>query len=298
MAKRNDRRIEPTFDGPAKGKAARGLSVSEDDRVVPTQRAQEASQEGGRQPLARQERFGRHAQRPSRPIRQAVLLVLRAGDLGRHRRCRHRRLLRRQDAGGHDMVDPRPLAQHQDRLGGRQAARQSRHDRRRGGRAARDVALYPAGGDGDRGPPLLFAFRHRPDRPGPRDGDEPDAWPLHAGRLDADAAAGEEPVPEARPDGRAQGAGSAARAVAGAEAHEGPDPRNVSQPGLFRLGRLWRRGGVAALFRQNPRATFRCRRPLCWRACSRRRPGFRRRAIRRPPRSARSWCSPRCARRR
>ena len=38
MTKRNDRRIEPTFDGPAKGKAARGLSVSEDDRVVPTQR--------------------------------------------------------------------------------------------------------------------------------------------------------------------------------------------------------------------------------------------------------------------
>ena len=42
MAKRNDRRIEPTFDGPAKGKAARGLSVSEDDRVVPTQRARKS----------------------------------------------------------------------------------------------------------------------------------------------------------------------------------------------------------------------------------------------------------------
>ena len=39
MAKRSDRRIEPTFDGPAKGKAARGLSVSEEDRVVPAQRS-------------------------------------------------------------------------------------------------------------------------------------------------------------------------------------------------------------------------------------------------------------------
>jgi penicillin-binding protein 1A len=38
MAKRTDRRIEPTFDGPAKGKAARGLAVSEEDRVVPAQR--------------------------------------------------------------------------------------------------------------------------------------------------------------------------------------------------------------------------------------------------------------------
>ncbi len=38
MAKRTDRRIEPTFDGPAKGKTAHGLSVSEEDRVVPAQR--------------------------------------------------------------------------------------------------------------------------------------------------------------------------------------------------------------------------------------------------------------------
>ena len=148
------------------------------------------------------------------------------------------------------MVDPRPLAQHQDRLGRRQAARQPRHDRRRGGRAARDVALHPAGGDGDRGPPLLFAFRYRPDRSGARDGDQCDAWRLHAGRFDADAAVGQEPVPEAGPDAGAQGAGSAAGALAGAEAQQGPDPRNVSQPGLFRLGRLWRRGSVAALFRK------------------------------------------------
>jgi penicillin-binding protein 1A len=35
MAKKGDRRIEPTFDRPAKVKAARDLSASEDDRVVP-----------------------------------------------------------------------------------------------------------------------------------------------------------------------------------------------------------------------------------------------------------------------
>jgi penicillin-binding protein 1A len=32
--------------------------------------------------------------------------------------------------------------------------------------------------------------------------------------------------------------------------HQGRDPRALSQPGLFRLRRLWRRGGGAALFRQ------------------------------------------------
>ena len=38
MAKRDDRRIEPTFEGSAKRKAAHSLSVSEDDRVVPSRK--------------------------------------------------------------------------------------------------------------------------------------------------------------------------------------------------------------------------------------------------------------------
>ncbi len=46
MAKTN-RRIEPTFDAPARGKAPRGLSVSEDDRVVPSPR-RKASKKSGR----------------------------------------------------------------------------------------------------------------------------------------------------------------------------------------------------------------------------------------------------------
>ena len=170
--------------------------------------------------------------------------------LGRHRGGRHRRLLRRQDAGGDDLVDPRPRPQHQDRLGRRPAARQSRHERRRGGRPARNVALHSRGRHRHRGSPLLLAFRHRPDRPVARHGDQ-SAWRAFlAGRLDADPAAGQEPVPDARPHAGAQGAGGAAGAVAGAQAHQGPDPRNVPQPGLFRLRRLWRRSGLAPLFRQ------------------------------------------------
>ena len=145
---------------------------------------------------------------------------------------------------------PGPAAQREDRFRRRQACRQSRHDRRRSRRPARNVALHPAGGDRHRGPPLLFAFRRRSDRPGARGAQQSDARPLHPGRLDADAATRQEPVPEARAHAGAQGAGGAAGAVARAQAQQGPDPRNVSEPGLFRLGRLRRRGRVAALLRQ------------------------------------------------
>ena len=74
----------------------------------------------------------------------------------------------------------------------------------------------PHGRHRHRGPPLLFAFRRRSDRPGARHGQQSDAWPLLAGRLDADPAAGQEPVPEAGAHAGAQGAGGAAGAVAGA----------------------------------------------------------------------------------
>ena len=48
----------------------------------------------------------------------------------------------------------------------------------------------------------------------------------------------------------AQAAGSGARAVAGAQAFQERNSRALSQPRLFRLRRLWRRSGGAALFRQ------------------------------------------------
>jgi penicillin-binding protein 1A len=50
MANRN-RRIEPTFDEPKRAKAASGLSVSEEDRVVPSPRKRSAS--GGKKPAAK-----------------------------------------------------------------------------------------------------------------------------------------------------------------------------------------------------------------------------------------------------
>ncbi|HEV2897028.1 MAG TPA: transglycosylase domain-containing protein [Pseudaminobacter sp.] len=43
MANRNKTRIEPTFDGPSRTKSQAGLSVSEDDRVLPRQRRPAAS---------------------------------------------------------------------------------------------------------------------------------------------------------------------------------------------------------------------------------------------------------------
>ena len=71
-----------------------------------------------------------------------------------------------------------------------------------------------------------------------------------AGRLDPDAAACQEPVPDPGAHACAQTAGSRARAVAGAQTFQGRDPRALSEPRLFRLRRLWRRGRRAALFRQ------------------------------------------------
>ncbi len=109
--------------------------------------------------------------------------------------------------------------------------------------------------------------------------------PLLAGRLDADPAARQEPVPQARAHAGAQGAGGAAGAVAGAQAQQGPDPRNVPEPGLFRLGLLRRRGGVAPLFRQigarrDAGRGGRAGRPAQGAVAS-----CRRRAIPRPPRT-------------
>jgi penicillin-binding protein 1A len=60
MAKRNNRRIEPTFDTPARAKA-RGLSVTDDDRVVPAGKAKSAR----RKPAAKRSRKARGGRRKS-----------------------------------------------------------------------------------------------------------------------------------------------------------------------------------------------------------------------------------------
>ncbi|MEQ1941309.1 transglycosylase domain-containing protein [Mesorhizobium sp. VNQ89] len=56
MAKRGDRRIEPTFDGPAKGRSSRDLSVSEDDRVIPSRRKKPAQKKRAAAPRGRSRR--------------------------------------------------------------------------------------------------------------------------------------------------------------------------------------------------------------------------------------------------
>ncbi|WP_457940917.1 transglycosylase domain-containing protein [Mesorhizobium sp. 10J20-29] len=60
MAKRNNRRIEPTFDTPARAKA-RGLSVTDDDRVVPAGKAKSVR----RKPAAKRSRKARGGRRKS-----------------------------------------------------------------------------------------------------------------------------------------------------------------------------------------------------------------------------------------
>jgi penicillin-binding protein 1A len=59
MANREKMRIEPTFDGPSRGKSSQGLSVSEDDRVLPRHRKPAA---GKRKP-AKTTRRGRPRKR-------------------------------------------------------------------------------------------------------------------------------------------------------------------------------------------------------------------------------------------
>jgi penicillin-binding protein 1A len=56
MAKKGDRRIEPTFNGPAKGRSSRDLSVSEDDRVIPSRRKKPATKKQAAAPRGRSRR--------------------------------------------------------------------------------------------------------------------------------------------------------------------------------------------------------------------------------------------------
>ncbi len=83
---------------------------------------------------------------------------------------------------------------------------------------------------------------------------------LRAGRLvqggsTIDAAGGQEPVPDQRPDASAQGAGADADALAGAQLHQAGDPRDLAEPGLSRLRRLGRGRGRAACISASRRAS-------------------------------------------
>jgi penicillin-binding protein 1A len=64
MARRNGTRIEPTFDGPSGRRSSGGLSVSEDDRVLPSQKKRApAAKKSGRQKPEAAPRRGRRARK-------------------------------------------------------------------------------------------------------------------------------------------------------------------------------------------------------------------------------------------
>ena len=121
----------------------------------------------------------------------------------------------------------------------------------RRGALRRAAVLFRRGGERDRGPALLRASRDRclghPAR-GPR---QYPRGPGAPGRQHADPAARQEPVSLARADNAAQDPGGDRGALAGGPVLQAPDLRDLRQPGLFRLRRLWRRRRREALFRRH-----------------------------------------------
>uniref|UniRef100_A0A0N4ZJN5 Carbamoyl-phosphate synthase (glutamine-hydrolyzing) n=1 Tax=Parastrongyloides trichosuri TaxID=131310 RepID=A0A0N4ZJN5_PARTI len=121
------------------------------------------------------------------------------------------------------------------------------------GRSGRPARLRPRRLRGHRGSPLLSPPRFRPDRHEPGHGLEPEGRARGSGRLDHHPAAGQEPVPDARSEHEAQGAGADPGRVAGDEVLQEGNPRPVSEPCLSRFRCLWCRCGFATLFRQERR---------------------------------------------
>ncbi len=187
--------------------------------------------------------------RAPHPPRHGPAMGPGARHLGRPRRRRHRRLLRRQTAAHRPADDPQAATQHRGHERGGAAHRQPRRHGRRGDPHRRPAALPSQGLRRHRGPAVLLAFRHRPAGDRPRRAARRDRPRRHAGRLHPDPAARQEPVPDAGAHGLAQGAGGDPRAVAGAPLHQGADPRTLPQPRLLRLRRLRRGSGGAQIFR-------------------------------------------------
>ncbi len=65
MAKRTDSRIEPSFEGSPRAKPSAGLSVSEEDRVVPSNRKTSATRKSSKAKSSR----ARAQQKPARTVR-------------------------------------------------------------------------------------------------------------------------------------------------------------------------------------------------------------------------------------
>ena len=98
-----------------------------------------------------------------------------------------------------------------------------------------------SGDDRGRGQALPQPYRRRPDRHRPIVQGAVRDRALDAGRLDHHPAAGAQHLPDQQPHLRPQGQGRRAGAGAGAQILQGPDPRALSEPRLFRRRRLWHR---------------------------------------------------------
>ena len=187
----------------------------------------------------------------ARPLdRPAVLLGRRARPVGSDRRGRRRGLGRRASAGDPVAGNPETATDDPDRRNGRQRTGATRRNGRRQCRAEGPAALSAEGLHRDRGPPLLLTLWRRSRRHCARGGDQLASSRRLAGWVDADPAARQEPVPDPGAHPATQIAGGGTCDLAGAQAFQERDPRALSEPGLFRLRRLWRRSRSPTLFRQ------------------------------------------------
>ena len=210
---------------------------------------------GGRRPArnagAPEPRRPEDAQASPLADRTPGLRHARARPLGFDRARRRHRLSRRATAADRPARRAEAAAQHRHPGERRHAPRQPRRDRRRAPSRSRNCRpICPRRSSPSRtGASTTISASIRSASPRAivrnltRRG-------VVAGRLDADAAARQEPVPDPGAHRLAQDPGGDPGALAGAQVHQGPDPRTLPQPGLFRRRRLRRRGGGAALFRQ------------------------------------------------
>ena len=157
-------RIEPTFDGPARGREPSGFSVGEEDRVVPSSRkpaaARKKSSKGAqpRNPAP----AARRLFRPARRLLYWCFVLAIWGGIAAAGIVVYYGA--RMPSVADWAVPDRPPNVKIVSVDGKLVANRGMT----GGEAVglHEMSPYiPHGRHRHRGPPLLFAFRHRPDRP-------------------------------------------------------------------------------------------------------------------------------------
>ena len=128
--------------------------------------------------------------------------------------------------------------------------RPARHPAQRRGTARRDSRPPRQGDARHRGPALLRALRRRRARHGASARHEPECGRDGAGRLDADPAARQEPVPVVGTLADAQAEGAVPLVLARGTLHQAADPQALFRPRLHGRRRVRRRGRRAVLLRQ------------------------------------------------